>query len=228
MSGITIAVDGPGSAGKGTVARGVARALGYQYIDTGSMYRALALFALHKGVSWSDGPALAALAAALRFHFRWDGDHLRVEVDEIDVTREIRDDAIGRGASDVSIHPEVRTTLVALQRALAREGGVVMDGRDIGTVVLPDAALKVFLDAGIDERAQRRHEELLRRGEQLSFAHVRAGLEARDRQDTEREHSPLVAASDAIHLDTSDLTIRQAIDAVLALARERERTRSAP
>jgi cytidylate kinase len=224
MSGIAIAVDGPGSAGKGTVARGVARALGYQYIDTGSMYRAVALVALRSGIPWSDEARLAALAAKLRFHFRWDGDHLRVEVDEIDVTREIRDDAVGRGASDVSVHPAVRATLVALQRALAQDGGVVMDGRDIGTVVLPDAALKIFLDAGLDERAQRRHEELLRRGEQLSYADVRAALEARDRQDTERAHSPLRAADDAIHLDTSDLTIRQAIDAVLALARDRARS----
>jgi cytidylate kinase len=216
-----IAVDGPGSAGKGTVARGVARSLGYQYIDTGAMYRALALFALRLGVAWSNAAALTELARHLAFRFLWDGDVLRVEVDGHDVTREIREDAIGKGASDVSVHPEVRATLVALQRALAATGGVVMDGRDVGTVVLPRADLKIFLDASLDERAARRHEELLRRGETVSLHAVRDALEARDRQDTDRAASPLKAAADAVHVDTSALTITQAVDAVLDLARRR-------
>ncbi len=219
--GISIAMDGPGSAGKGTVARGVARALGYQYIDTGSMYRAVALYARRSGIPWSDQVQLARLASALRFRFVWNGDVLRVEVDGEDVTREIREDVVGQGASNVSVHPLVRTTLVELQRALAAEGGVVMDGRDVGTVVLPDAELKVFLEAGLDERARRRHDELARRGEPVSFASVRDALEARDKQDRERAASPLKAAPDAIHVDSSDLTIRQAIDAVLALAHQR-------
>ncbi len=219
--GISIAMDGPGSAGKGTVARGVARALGYQYIDTGSMYRAVALYARRSGIPWTDEGQLARLASALRFRFVWNGDVLRVEVDGEDVTREIREDVIGQGASNVSVHPLVRTTLVELQRALAAEGGVVMDGRDVGTVVLPDAELKVFLEAGLDERARRRHDELARRGEPVSFASVRDALEARDKQDRERAASPLKAAPDAIHVDSSDLTIRQAIDAVLALAHQR-------
>ncbi len=218
---IRIAVDGPGSAGKGTVARGVARALGYQYFDTGSMYRAVALVAQSRGVSWSDGDAVARLAAALTFHFSWDGDVLRIEVDGVDITRAIRDDAVGLGASAVSVHPQVRRTLVDLQRALALDGGVVMDGRDIGTVVLPDAELKVFLDATLDERARRRHDELVRRGEPASFAQVRDALARRDHQDRERAASPLRPADDALQVDTSELTIRQAIDAVLALAHSR-------
>jgi cytidylate kinase len=218
---IRIAVDGPGSAGKGTVARGVARALGYQYVDTGSMYRAVALVAQSRGVSWSDGDAVARLAAALTFHFSWDGDVLRIEVDGVDITRAIRDDAVGLGASAVSVHPQVRRTLVDLQRALALDGGVVMDGRDIGTVVLPDAELKVFLDATLDERARRRHDELVRRGEPASFAQVRDALARRDHQDRERAASPLRPADDALQVDTSELTIRQAIDAVLALAHSR-------
>jgi len=218
---IRIAVDGPGSAGKGTVARGLARALGYQYVDTGSMYRAVALVAQSRGVSWSDGDAVARLAAALTFHFSWDGDVLRIEVDGVDITRAIRDDAVGLGASAVSVHPQVRRTLVDLQRALALDGGVVMDGRDIGTVVLPDAELKVFLDATLDERARRRHDELVRRGEPASFAQVRDALARRDHQDRERAASPLRPADDALQVDTSELTIRQAIDAVLALAHSR-------
>ena len=218
---IRIAVDGPGSAGKGTVARGVARALGYQYVDTGSMYRAVALVAQSRGVPWSDGDAVARLAAALTFHFSWDGDVLRIEVDGVDITRAIRDDAVGLGASAVSVHPQVRRTLVDLQRALAQDGGVVMDGRDIGTVVLPDAELKVFLDATLDERARRRHDELVRRGEPASYAQVRDALARRDHQDRARAASPLRPADDALHVDTSELTIRQAIDAVLALAHSR-------
>jgi cytidylate kinase len=218
---ITIAVDGPGSSGKGTVARGVARALGYQYVDTGSMYRTVALAAKERGISWQDGPSLARLAHALHFHFLWDGDVLHVFTDDRDVTSAIRRDDIGRGASDVSALPPVRAALLELQRSLGAKGGVVMDGRDIGTVVLPNADLKVFLDADVDERARRRHEELLRRGEVIHYQEVHAALVARDRQDRERAVAPLRPADDAVHVDTSALTIREAIDRVLALAHER-------
>lgn len=218
---LTIAVDGPASSGKGTVARGVARALGYQYVDTGAMYRAVALFARRRGIAWDDEPALARLARELRFRFHWDGELLRVEVDGEDVTGAIREDAIGNGASDVSALPAVRSALLEQQRALGASGGVVMDGRDIGTVVLPDADLKVFLDAGLDERARRRHEELLRRGEVVHYAEVRDAIAERDRRDRERETAPLRQAPDAVYVDTTDLTIRQAVDVLLALARER-------
>lgn len=221
MPDITIAVDGPASSGKGTVARGVARALGYQYIDTGAMYRAVALVARERGVGWRDEDGVAALAAALVFRFLWDGDVLRVHVDGRDITRELRQDDVGKGASDVSALPKVRAALLTLQRELGRRGGIVMDGRDIGTVVLPDAELKVFLDADPDERARRRHEELIRRGAVVSYQQVRDALEARDKQDRERPVAPLCQAADAVYLDTTNLTIRQATDAVLALAHER-------
>jgi cytidylate kinase len=212
-----IAVDGPGSSGKGTAARGLARALGYQYVDTGAMYRAVALVARQQGVSWDDAPALARLAERLTFSFSWDEDLLRIVVDGRDVTRAIRADDIGLGASHVSRHPEVRAALLGLQRALGAAGGVVMDGRDIGTVVLPSADLKVFLDASVDERARRRHEELLRQGEAVHFSEVRDALERRDRQDRERPVAPLVPARDAVIVDTSDLTARQVVDRLLAL-----------
>lgn len=220
---LTIAVDGPASSGKGTVARGVARALGYQYVDTGAMYRAVALFARRRGIAWDDEAALARLARELRFRFHWDGEVLRVEVDGEDVTSAIREDAIGNGASDVSALPAVRAALLEQQRALGARGGVVMDGRDIGTVVLPDADLKIFLDAGLDERARRRHEELLRRGEVVHYVDVRDAIADRDRRDREREVAPLRQAPDAVYVDSTDLTIRQAVDLLLALARERER-----
>jgi cytidylate kinase len=217
--GLCIAVDGPGSSGKGTVARAVARELGYQYVDTGAMYRAVALVARLRGVPWDDGPALALVAEKLSFSFSWDEDVLRVVVDGRDVTRAIRADDVGLGASNVSRHSEVRAALLALQRGLAAEGGVVMDGRDIGTVVLPAADLKVFLDASVDERARRRHEELVRDGDVVHFAQVREALEVRDRQDRERPVAPLVAAPDAVVIDTTDLTVRQATQAVLELVR---------
>lgn len=218
---LTIAVDGPASSGKGTVARNVAHVLGYQYVDTGAMYRAVALVAKGRGVAWDAEGALAELAAGLHFRFDWDGDLLRVFVDDHEVTRDIRLEDIGEGASAVSKLPKVRAALLDLQRGLGAEGGVVMDGRDIGTVVLPDADLKVYLDADLQERALRRHEELLRKGEQVRYDDVLEALAARDRQDSERAVAPLKQADDAVYVDTTNLTIRQAIDTVLALARER-------
>jgi cytidylate kinase len=216
---LIIAVDGPGSSGKGTVARRVAAALGYRYVDTGSMYRAVALLCRRRGVAWSDGDAVAALARGLTLDFDWDGDVLHVFADGEDVTREVRDDEIGQGASLVSRHPGVRDALLGLQRQLAAGGGVVMDGRDIGTVVLPNADLKVYLDASLDERVRRRHEELLRRGETVALDEVHDALVLRDRQDSERAVAPLRVAPGAVVVDTTDLTVRQAVDALLLLVR---------
>lgn len=218
---IAIAVDGPGSSGKGTVARKVARALGYQYVDTGAMYRAVALLADRRGVAWTNEAALVALTAGLDFRFVWDGESLRVLVDGEDVSAPIRIDAIGQGASRVSALPGVRAALLDLQRALGAAGGVVMDGRDIGTVVLPDAELKIYLDATLEERAARRHDELVRRGEVVSLHEVATKLAERDRLDMKREVAPLRAADDAVHLDTTELTPRQALDAVLRLVQQR-------
>lgn len=213
----TIAIDGPGSAGKGTVARGVARKLGFQYVDSGAMYRAVALFAERRGVALDDEAALTELAAGLRFRFGWDGDVLMVQVDGEDITRAIRSERAGHGASRVSALPGVRGALLGLQRGLAAMGGCVMDGRDIGTVVLPDAEVKVFLDADLDERARRRHEELVRRGEVVAFESVRGDLSDRDERDRSRESAPLKAAVDAVVIDSTDLSVRQVIERVLDL-----------
>ena len=162
---IAIAIDGPASSGKGTVARLVAEALGFSYVDTGAMYRCVALAAARLGVPWSEGPALAALIPSLHFELRFEAGRLAVRVNGEDVSEAIRAETISLGASAVATLPEVRTALLEGQRALARRGGVVMDGRDIGTVVLPDAALKVYLDADVDERARRRQAELAARGQ---------------------------------------------------------------
>lgn len=221
MAELAIAIDGPASSGKGTVARGVAERLGYAYVDTGAMYRSVALLARRRGVSWDDEAALAALARALRFGFRWADGVLHVIVDGEELTRAIRNDEFGTGASVVSRHPAVRSALLGLQRELAAAGGVVMDGRDIGTVVLPDAGLKIYLDAALDERARRRHEELIRRGEMATLSEVESAMRSRDAMDMNRAVAPLAIAHDAVVLDSTHLTIRQAIEQVLALAADR-------
>ena len=221
MADLTIAVDGPASSGKGTVARGVARALGYQYIDTGAMYRTVALFASRQGVEWSNEDAVAQVARGLRFGFAFAGDLLRVFANNEEVTTEIRKNEISEGASDVSRYRAVRTALLHLQRELGASGAVVMDGRDIGTVILPNAQLKVYLDAAPEERARRRHQELLSSGEDVSLDEVLRLLLERDKQDMEREAAPLKQAEDAVYLDTTHQSVPQAIEAVLALALSR-------
>ncbi|TNE87787.1 MAG: (d)CMP kinase [Deltaproteobacteria bacterium] len=221
MSSLTIAIDGPGSSGKGTIAKLVARELGFQYIDTGAMYRSVALMAKRRGVAWDDAEALGALTRGLSFTFAFSGEQLTVHVDGEDVSGLIRTPEMGQGASDVSKHGPVRESLVAVQRGLGEMGGVVMDGRDIGTVVLPGAELKVFLDAALDERARRRHRELLDKGEDASYDAIRDALAARDHQDRTRAIAPLVPADDAVILDSTDLTIEGAAAVVLELARSR-------
>lgn len=221
MRKLRVAVDGPGSSGKGTVARGVARALGYRYVDTGAMYRAVALCASRAGLDLEDGAAVAALAGELSLDFRWDGEALQIIVDGEDLTRAIRADAIGQAASQVSRHPQVRAALLSLQRELAVSGGVVLDGRDIGTVVLPEAEVKLYLDASLEERARRRHEELVRRGEVVGLAQVQEALAARDSQDKQRAVAPLRVADDAVYLDTTEMAVPQVVEAVLVLIRDR-------
>ena len=218
MSGFAIAIDGPASSGKGTVARLVAAELGFVYVDTGAMYRATALLAQQKGIAWDDGVALAKMIEALRFELAFDDGRFSIQVDGEDISSTIRDEGIGRGASAVAIQPMVRSALLDTQRAMARTQGVVMDGRDIGTVVLPDAQLKVFLDASVDVRARRRHMELVARGEEASFATVRDELIARDAQDSNRATAPLSQAEDAVYLDTTDLTPEGARDTIVRLA----------
>lgn len=221
MSGFAIAVDGPASSGKGTVARLVARELGFIYVDTGAMYRATALMAERRAIPLDDGPRLAAMIESLAFKLSFEDGRFSIAVDGEDLSSAIRSEGIGRGASSVAVQPMVRSALLDTQRAMARREGVVMDGRDIGTVVLPDAELKVFLDASVDVRARRRHMELVARGEEASFSTVRDELVARDAQDRGRATAPLLQADDAVYMDTTDLTPEGARDTIVRLARRR-------
>ncbi len=217
MAEIAIAVDGPGSSGKGTVARRVAEVLGYQFVDTGAMYRAVGLAMLRSGLDPRDESAASAAAQALRFRFAFVAGALHVEANGEDITMEIRGEAVGAAASAVATHPGVRAALLGLQRELGARGGVVMDGRDIGTVVLPKAELKVYLDASLDERARRRWMESPER----AFEDVRAELAARDHQDITRLVAPLQCAPDAIRLDSTGSSIETIVSAIVVLAEAR-------
>jgi cytidylate kinase len=214
-----IAIDGPAGAGKSTVAQQLAKRLGYVLVDTGALYRGLALIARERSVAWGDGPALGALASTLALHFvPMPGGALRLLAGERDLSADIRTPEISMGASDVSKHPEVRAALLELQRQLGKDGGVVLEGRDIGTVVFPDAELKVFLTASPDVRAERRVLDLQSRGIQADFGQTLAEIQARDAQDSGRSVAPLRAAPDAIVLDTTKMDITAVVDELARLA----------
>ena len=210
---MVIAIDGPAGAGKSTVARGVAAEIGFTYLDSGAMYRCVALAALQDEVDLDDGDALGALAERLAIDF--DGRQVLLLGD--DVTEEIRAAQVSAAASRVSVHPRVREAMVARQRQLIAAGNYVAEGRDIGTVVSPDAPLKVFLTASDEERAQRRAAET---GE--DFQAVLDAQRQRDARDTEREHGALRAAEDAVELDTTGVTEDEVVARVVALVRERD------
>jgi cytidylate kinase len=215
-----IAIDGPAGAGKSTVAQRLAKQLGFVLVDTGALYRGLALIARERGVPWTDGPALGVLAATLGLHFVPVPDEApRLLAGDRDLSADIRTPDISMGASDVSKHPEVRTALLELQRQLGKDGGVVLEGRDIGTVVFPDAEAKIFLTAGANVRAERRVRDLHSRGIQADLGQTLAEIQARDAQDSGRPVAPLRAADDAIILDTTELDIGAVVDELARLAR---------
>lgn len=218
---ITIAIDGPASSGKGTVARRLAQALGYAYIDTGAMFRAVGLAALEAGLPLDDNHAVATLAEALPLRFGWSGGRATAHLGPREVTVDIRREDVGQAASAVAVLPGVRRALLMLQRSMAVGGGVVMDGRDIGTVVLPGADLKIYLDASPDERARRRHAELHARGEHVAFDAVLADLRARDAQDSGRAEAPLREADDAVRLDSTGRPPDEVLQAIVLLALDR-------
>jgi cytidylate kinase len=207
-----IAVDGPAASGKGTIAAGVAGALGFHYLDSGALYRLVALQALERGIDAGDAAALAAEAARLPVAFSGG----RTTLDGRDVTDLIRGEAASRMASAVAVHPGVRAALLTRQRAFRQPPGLVADGRDMGTVVFPDAVLKVFLTASAEERARRRHKQLIEKGMSVTIDSLLRDIRERDARDATRAVAPLVAAPDAVLLDTTDLSIAAATDAVLA------------
>ena len=218
---MNIAIDGPAGAGKSTIAKRVARELGSIYVDTGAMYRAMALYMIRRGIDASDTAAIEAACgeAEITIVHRDGAQHVLLCGE--DVTPYLRTEEVGNMASSTSVNPRVREKLVELQQALARTTPVVMDGRDIGTVVLPDAEVKVYLTASPETRAGRRRDELLARDPASApdLAQIIRESEERDRRDMTREHSPLRQAEDAVLLDSSDLTIEEVTSQVLALAR---------
>lgn len=218
----SIAVDGPSGAGKSTMARKIAQALGYLYVDTGAIYRTLGLFALRQGVSPDDAQAVAALLpqAGIRMSCGEDGVQ-RMYLNGEDVTGDIRVPEVSAAASHVSAYPPVRAFLLDMQRELAKSGNVIMDGRDIGTVVLPDADVKIFLTASAEDRARRRLAELLERGEQVGFEAVLSDIVERDRRDSTRAVSPLRPAEDSILVDTTDKSLEESFAVLLRTIREK-------
>ncbi|MBX3217490.1 MAG: (d)CMP kinase [Labilithrix sp.] len=220
-----VAIDGPAGAGKSTVARRLADALGYVLVDTGAMYRAVALAAARAGVAWNDGERVAGLARgivgahSLAFE-RAGAAGVRVKLEGEDVSEAIRTPDIAQGASTVSAHGEVRAVLFDLQRQAGEGGGVVLEGRDIGTVVFPDAEVKFFLTASAEVRARRRHEELVAKGQNLTFDETLADVKERDARDEGRAVAPLRKAETAVLVDSTSMTIEETVAFMLRAVRE--------
>lgn len=218
----SVAIDGPSGAGKSTVAKAVASRFGFIYLDTGAIYRTVGLAARRAGIDPKDAESVLPLLPGLtiRFDYGEDGTQ-RMFLGDEDVSKEIRTPEISMYASDVSAIPGVRTFLLDMQRDMAKKTSVVMDGRDIGTVVLPDAGLKIFLTASVEERARRRLAELAAKGDPSTYEQVLADMIERDRNDSTRAAAPLKAADDAVVVDTSDMGLEESIDHVCSLVAER-------
>lgn len=219
---ISIAIDGPSGAGKSTISRKAAEKFGFIYVDTGAIYRTIGLATKICGVSLDDTAAVVALLPTLEIELKYnDAGEQHMYLDGNDVSRDIRLPEVSMLASRVSAIPEVRVFLVDMQRGMAEKYDVIMDGRDIGTVILPNADLKIFLTADVRDRARRRYEELHAKGMEKPFDEVLAEMEKRDEQDTQRAAAPLKAADDAVLLDTSGNTLEESIDEVCRLISEK-------
>jgi len=220
MKRIVVAIDGPAGAGKSTIAKLAAEKLGYAYIDTGAMYRSVAWKFLETGKAF-DEAYISELAKTMVIEFKPEANINRVFVDGVEVTGAIRSAEVTANVSRVAAIGDVREAMVEQQRRMGETGGVLMDGRDIGTVVFPNAQLKIFLTASVEERAMRRYKELVAKGEQVDLAQLQNDIASRDKQDSERAISPLRQAEDALLLDTSDMNIQQVTEKILALVEER-------
>lgn len=211
---INIAIDGPGAAGKSTIAKRLAKALGYSHLDTGAMYRCVGYLAAQRGIDLHDEDALTEMTASMRIRFDSEG---HVFLNEEDVSAAIRENRVSMLASSVSVHPRVRKLLVDMQRQMALDKGVIMDGRDIGTVVLPDAELKIFMVASVEARARRRYQEYLDKHIEADYDTICEDIKKRDDQDMHRAASPLTKAADAHEIDTSNMSIEEVCAAILSL-----------
>lgn len=206
-----IAIDGPSAVGKSTIAKILAKELDYAHLDTGAMYRCVGYESFRKGIDQSDGNALAALIDMMDIAFDSQGN---VYINSQDVSKEIRENAVSMMASNVSTFPRVREKLVALQQKIAKDKGYIMDGRDIGTVVLPDAEIKIYMVASVEARAQRRYKEYIEKHIEINYDELYKDIETRDYQDMNRVTSPLKKADDAYEIDTSDMSIDDVVNAI--------------
>jgi cytidylate kinase len=218
---LIVAIDGPAGSGKSTVTHLLAKRLGYVHIDTGALYRAVALQAKEKGVAIDDAAALGKIAGECKLSFQWENDTNQIFLNGRNVSGLIRTPEISMAASKISAHGEVRQALLGLQRDMGKPGGVVLEGRDIGTVVFPNAHIKFYLTATVDSRARRRMVELEEKGTFLDFEEVKKQVIERDRGDTERKVAPLRKAEDAIEIDTTNMTVEQVVSTLATMAHER-------
>ena len=221
MKYVSVAIDGPSGAGKSTVARAAAAQLGYVYVDTGAMYRTIGLAVCRRGISGEDPEGIRSVLPDIRVGITYENGAQHVLLNGEDVSSEIRTPEIAYYASSVSAVPEVREFLLNTQRDMAKNGNILMDGRDIGTVILPDAPVKIFLTASAESRAERRYKELAEKGQQVTMESVLHDINERDRQDMNRAIAPLRQAEDAVLLDTSALTLEESIASVLRIIREK-------
>jgi cytidylate kinase len=218
---IAIAIDGPAAAGKSTVAKKVAQQLSYIYIDTGAMYRALTLKANRLNISFQEEEPLMDLLLQTKIDLKQSEDGQLVFMDDREVTSEIRTESVTSNVSYVAAHPNIRKEMVKRQQALADGNGVVMDGRDIGTHVLPDAEVKIFLKATVEERAKRRYEENVQKGFPADLQKLKREIEQRDQLDSERKTAPLIKAEGAIEIDTTSLSINEVAEKILSISENR-------
>ena len=219
---INIAIDGPAGAGKSTIAKKLAQKLGYVYVDTGAMYRAMAYYFLQQGIDKTDEAAINAAVDGADVTIRYVDGAQQVLLNGEDVTGSLRSEQVGNMASNTSVYPAVRVKLVALQQKLAQTTDVIMDGRDIGTCVLPDAQVKIYLTASVGTRAKRRYDELVEKGEKPDLAKIEADIEERDYRDMHREMSPLRQADGAVLVDSSEMNIEQVVSAILEIVKEKQ------
>jgi cytidylate kinase len=224
--GLTIAIDGPSGAGKSTVAKALAKRLSYIYIDTGAMYRSVALKVKEKSISPLDESAVSQLASSLHVTLIPEGGQIRVLCDGQDVTEAIRTPEISRLASHISQQRAVREALVRMQREMAKGGGVILEGRDVGTVVFPDAEVKFYLDADSDERARRRYEEMVDKGIKVDLKQTEEELVQRDQNDMHRIHSPLKRANDAIYIDSTHRSVDEIVEEMTRISKSVQGTKS--
>ncbi|HEX8143289.1 MAG TPA: (d)CMP kinase [Pyrinomonadaceae bacterium] len=220
-----IAIDGPSGAGKSTLGRMIARELNMLYIDTGAMYRAVAFAVIESGVSTADKEAVARVAESAEINLAGDPDSLRVTLNGLDISDEIRTEQVSHTASVISVIGEVRRALVGRQREMGRRGSVVLDGRDIGTVVFPEADIKFFLTAAPEERATRRYEEDRLKKQDVTFEETLADINTRDQRDSTRADSPLAIAEDAVVIDSTELSIEDVFERMMEVIRQRQMSR---